>query len=29
MIPWNTGKVLPGWKPKMDLSSGLKHFDDF
>ncbi len=29
MTPWNTGTVLPGWKAKMDLSRGLKHFDDF
>jgi len=29
MVPWNTGTVLPGWKPNMELSLGLKHFDDY
>lgn len=24
MTPWNTGKVLPGWSPKVDLYTGLK-----
>jgi len=29
MIPWDTGKVLPEWKPKTDLARGLKLFNDF
>ena len=26
MVPWNKGKRLPGWKPKIDIKDGLKEF---
>jgi len=24
IVPWNKGKIIPGWKPKYDLIAGLK-----
>jgi nucleoside-diphosphate-sugar epimerase len=24
MVPWNKGKLLPGWKPKVSLEEGIK-----
>lgn len=29
MVPWDVGNVLPGWRPKTELSCGLKYFDNF
>jgi nucleoside-diphosphate-sugar epimerase len=24
MVPWNNGKILPGWHPKIDLEEGIR-----
>jgi nucleoside-diphosphate-sugar epimerase len=26
MIPWNQGKSIPGWKPRVSLEEGIKRF---
>lgn len=26
MVPWNNGKILPGWKPVISLNEGLRRF---
>lgn len=26
MVPWNKGKILPGWKPEVSLAEGLRRF---
>ncbi len=25
MVPWNKGKPLPGWKPKVHLEEGIRN----
>jgi nucleoside-diphosphate-sugar epimerase len=24
MVPWNKGKKIPGWKPRISLQEGIK-----
>jgi nucleoside-diphosphate-sugar epimerase len=28
MVPWNTGQTLPGWRPLIDLQTGIKRYLD-
>ena len=28
MVPWNTGQTLPGWRPQVDLQTGIKRYLD-
>ena len=28
MLPWNTGKSLPNWNPKVSIEEGIKKIEN-